>query len=43
MEILMNFENFTTNRISEFDQLACVMKGNANVLMMNQTNIATVS
>ena len=42
MEILLNYENFTQNRISKSDQLTCSMKGTTTLLMMNQTNIATV-
>jgi len=43
MEVIMNYENFSENRVSDHDQLACAIKGNVTFMMMNQTNIDYVN
>ena len=42
MEIFLNYEKFSKSRITTNDQLICLLKGNATVITMNQTNIDLV-
>ena len=43
MEVIMNYENLSENRVSDYDQLVCALKGNVTFVMMNQTNIEYVT
>ncbi len=42
MELILNYENFSQNRKSNFDKLVCAVKGNLTFVMMDQKNIEYV-